>query len=178
MIKFCRVKFKVTQNSPRRSRCGVEVQLYSFFNPDDRWDWWSKPFYPQERAGTHCTEGWVGLRNGLDRCGNLAPTGIRSPDRPASTESLYRLSYLCSKFCTVAPIVHGLPLWNYHRPGAKNNEVTCRIWVLCVPDTGCMLGQSAHKVSEVRPSPTGSSLQRCSLITLLSLISSPRPVRK
>ena len=24
---------------------------------------------------------------------NLAPTGIRSPDRPASSESLYRLSY-------------------------------------------------------------------------------------
>ena len=25
---------------------------------------------------------------------NLAPTGIRSPDRPARSESLYRLSYL------------------------------------------------------------------------------------
>ena len=25
--------------------------------------------------------------------GNLAPTGIRSPDRPARSESLYRLSY-------------------------------------------------------------------------------------
>jgi len=25
---------------------------------------------------------------------NLAPTGIRSPDRPARSESLYRLSYV------------------------------------------------------------------------------------
>jgi hypothetical protein len=27
------------------------------------------------------------------RAENLAPTGIRSPDRPARSESLYRLSY-------------------------------------------------------------------------------------
>jgi hypothetical protein len=25
--------------------------------------------YPQERPGTHCTGGWVGLGAGLDRCG-------------------------------------------------------------------------------------------------------------
>jgi hypothetical protein len=35
----------------------------------------------------------VGLRAGLDRCGNLVPTGIRSPDRPARRQSLYRLRY-------------------------------------------------------------------------------------
>jgi len=29
---------------------------------------------------------WIGAEN-------LAPTGIRSPDRPARSESLYRLSY-------------------------------------------------------------------------------------
>jgi len=34
--------------------------------------------------------GWAGgpVRTGAE---NLAPTGIRSPDRPASSESLYRL---------------------------------------------------------------------------------------
>ena len=49
---------------------------------------------PQERIpGTHCIGGWVGPRAGLNGCGNLAPTGIRSPDRPARSESLYRLSY-------------------------------------------------------------------------------------
>jgi hypothetical protein len=31
--------------------------------------------------------------NGLDGCGNLAHTGIRTPDHLARTDSLYRLSY-------------------------------------------------------------------------------------
>ena len=30
---------------------------------------------------------------------NLAPTGIRSPDRPARRQSLYRLSYPDPQFC-------------------------------------------------------------------------------
>jgi hypothetical protein len=42
--------------------------------------------YPRERRGTHCIGGWVDPRACLD--------GIRSPDRPASNESLFRLSYL------------------------------------------------------------------------------------
>jgi hypothetical protein len=46
-----------------------------------------RPIYPQEGPGTHCIGGWVGPRVGL------TPTGIRSPDRPARSESLYRLSY-------------------------------------------------------------------------------------
>ena len=36
--------------------------------------------------------GWA-PRAGLDGCENLAPTGIRSPDRTARSESLFRLSY-------------------------------------------------------------------------------------
>jgi hypothetical protein len=35
----------------------------------------------------------VGLRAGLDKCGKSRPTGIRSPDRPARRQSLYRLRY-------------------------------------------------------------------------------------
>ena len=34
----------------------------------------------------------MGLRAGQDGC-SFAPTGIRSPDRPARSKSLYRLSY-------------------------------------------------------------------------------------
>jgi len=49
--------------------------------------------YPRERPGTHCTGGCVGLRAGLDWCGKSRPTGIRSPDRPARRQSLYRLRY-------------------------------------------------------------------------------------
>jgi len=44
--------------------------------------------YPQERPGTHCTGGWVGLRAGQDRCGKSPSHGIRSPDRPARRQSL------------------------------------------------------------------------------------------
>ena len=49
--------------------------------------------YPRERPGTHCTEAeWVpGPVSTVAE--NLAPTGIRSPDSPASSQSLYRLRY-------------------------------------------------------------------------------------
>jgi hypothetical protein len=49
--------------------------------------------YPQERPGAHCTGGWVGPGAGLDRRGKSRPTGIRSPDPLARSESLYRLRY-------------------------------------------------------------------------------------
>ena len=40
-----------------------------------------------------CEGGWLGPRAGLDGCvKSRLPTGIRSPDRPARIESLYRLS--------------------------------------------------------------------------------------
>ena len=35
----------------------------------------------------------MGPKAGLDRCGKSRPTGIRSPDRPALSQLLYRLSY-------------------------------------------------------------------------------------
>ena len=35
----------------------------------------------------------MGPRAGLDRCGKSRPTGIRSPDRSARSQSLYQLSY-------------------------------------------------------------------------------------
>ena len=52
---------------------------------------------PRERPGTHCTGGWVGPRARLDRCGKSRLTGVRSPDRPARSQSLYRLSYPAHK---------------------------------------------------------------------------------
>jgi hypothetical protein len=32
---------------------------------------------------------------------NLTPTGIRSPDRPSRSQSLYRLSYRAHKYSTI-----------------------------------------------------------------------------
>jgi hypothetical protein len=52
-----------------------------------------RPPLPRETPGIDCTGGWVGLGAGLDRYGNLAPTGIRSPDLRARSESLYRLCH-------------------------------------------------------------------------------------
>jgi hypothetical protein len=49
--------------------------------------------YPQERPGTHCTGGWEGPGPVWTGAENLASTRIRSPDRPARSQSLYRLSY-------------------------------------------------------------------------------------
>ena len=50
--------------------------------------------YHRERPGTHCTGGWVGPTAGLEGRKISPPTtGIRFPDRPAPSQSLYRLSY-------------------------------------------------------------------------------------
>ena len=54
-----------------------------------------------ERPGTHCTGGWVGPQGRSGRVRKISPpNGIRSSDRPARSESLYRLSYrgLCWNF--------------------------------------------------------------------------------
>jgi hypothetical protein len=62
-----------------------------------RWGWVvnavPRPIYPRERQVPIVQE--VGWTPGPDWTGveNLAITGIRSPDRPALSESLYRLRY-------------------------------------------------------------------------------------
>jgi hypothetical protein len=58
---------------------------------------WSTPhpgaLHPRERRGTHRIRGCVDPSAGLEVCENLVPTRIRSPDGPAHSESLYRLSH-------------------------------------------------------------------------------------
>jgi hypothetical protein len=47
-----------------------------------------RPLHSRERPTTHCAGGWGGRAgDGLDSTENLAPTGIRSPDRPVSRYS-------------------------------------------------------------------------------------------
>jgi hypothetical protein len=48
----------------------------------------------------------VGPRAGLDVCENLASTGIRSPNRTARSQSLYRLNYPAH----IAPMIEKLNL--------------------------------------------------------------------
>ena len=45
--------------------------------------------YPREGPGTHCKAPWP-VWTGAE---NLVPTGIRTPDRPARSQWLYRLRY-------------------------------------------------------------------------------------
>ena len=49
--------------------------------------------YHRDKPGTHFTGGCVGPRAGLDGRKFSSPIRIRSPDRPARSQSLYRLSY-------------------------------------------------------------------------------------
>ena len=70
---------------------------------------WSTPrpgrFTPQgKKPGTHCVGSWMGPRAGWTGEKNLASTGIQSPDRPALSEWLYRLSYRCPFSFTVTSI--------------------------------------------------------------------------
>ena len=81
---------------PLTSHEGPEVEYRLFFNLGAKWGWvvnaTPRPLYPRDRPGTHCIGGWVGPRAGLDGCGKSRPHRIRSADRPARSESLYRLS--------------------------------------------------------------------------------------
>jgi hypothetical protein len=88
-------KVKVPHNRPEGPERGRGIALL-FLHLGARRGWvvstTPRPLYPRERPGTHCAGGWVGPRTGLDVCEkSRPPTGIRSPDRPARSQSLYRL---------------------------------------------------------------------------------------
>jgi hypothetical protein len=54
----------------------------------------------------------VGPGADADRCGKSRPTGIRSPDLPSRSESLYRLRYTGSTDKSVL----GGKIWRVHVP--------------------------------------------------------------
>ena len=63
---------------------------------------------PGKRRGTHCIAGWVGLRACLDGSGKSRPHRDWTPDRPARSELLYRLSYHCKAvLCSVVNFLSG-----------------------------------------------------------------------
>jgi hypothetical protein len=55
----------------------------------------SRPLYPRESDPVPIVQkaGWAGWAPVWTRAENLAPTKIRSPNRPARSESLYQLRY-------------------------------------------------------------------------------------
>jgi hypothetical protein len=51
----------------------------------------------------------VGPGTGLGRCGKSRPTGIRSSDLPARSESLYRIRYPGSHLFGGVVVIRGIP---------------------------------------------------------------------
>jgi len=96
------VKVKITLQQATKAQWGSRCIALLFLQPRRQMGWviraTLRPLYPRERPGTHCTGGWVGPPVWTS-AENLAPTGIRSPDRPTRSESLYRLSY-------AGPLIH------------------------------------------------------------------------
>ena len=67
----------------------------------------SRPLYPRELPSTHCTMG--GPQGRCGRVRNISPpNGIRSPDRPARSKSLYRLSH-------PGPLIFVQHIWNWQQ---------------------------------------------------------------
>jgi hypothetical protein len=93
-----------------------------------------RPLYLRERPGTHCTEGWVGPGPVWTCVKNLAPTGIRSPDRPARSQSLHRLSYPA----------HILLYYRYENIKKSHN------YFIVLFDISCLLCES-YTLGTVRP---------------------------
>jgi hypothetical protein len=60
---------------------------------------------------------------------NLAPTGIRSPDRPARSQSLYRLSYPAHEINWA----HGYYYYYFYRAPAQTAQVTSAGRVMTTP---------------------------------------------
>jgi hypothetical protein len=83
------VKFTLKQATKAQKGGGVGIKIYlsSFFNLGARWGWVAnatpRSLYPWEKPGTHCTEGWVGPRHVLERCGKSRPyqDSISGPSR-------------------------------------------------------------------------------------------------
>jgi hypothetical protein len=76
----------------------MTAHRYSFFNLISRWQVEGQRYAPAalppgKRPGTLFTGGWWGAETVWTGAENLVLTGIRSPDRPARSESLYRLSH-------------------------------------------------------------------------------------
>jgi hypothetical protein len=54
-----------------------------------------RPLYPLERPRTHCTQGWVGSRAGLDGCGKSRPQLGFYPRTVQLVSYIYVCIYTC-----------------------------------------------------------------------------------
>jgi hypothetical protein len=93
---------------------GIEVQLYSFSTSALGGGAWSAPrpgrFTPGKAPVPTAQEGGWAPGPVWTCTKNLAPTGIRSPDRPARSQSLYRHELPGPDCIAVARQIHNYPL--------------------------------------------------------------------
>jgi hypothetical protein len=115
--------------------------------------------YPRDRLGTR-TGGWVGPRTGLDRCGKSLPlTGIRSPDRPVRSQSMYRLRYLALR-----GDMRGDGWWrklgtsNPDRTMSLKVENNCAVFVFAVSSISRGTGEAALLLKTKACCPTKPAL--------------------
>jgi len=93
--------------SALEGRWGVSVTPRPHLTPG------KDPVFIVQEAGWASGPVWIGVEN-------LAPTGIRSPDRPARRQSLYRLSYPSQHIPTVLRLINvfkGVLLCTTQLPG-------------------------------------------------------------
>jgi hypothetical protein len=86
-IQYVNVKVPLTDSKAgMRGWGGMGIALHSL-DLGARITWvvstTPRPLYPRERPSTHCTGGWVDPIAVWTCAKNLAPTGIRSRERPA-----------------------------------------------------------------------------------------------
>ena len=96
-----------------------------------------------KRPFTHCVGGRVGPRAGLGGCGKYRPQLNSIPDRPASSESLYRLSHwntLNAIHCTLRKDGHYVTGRRYLRPF----PTLCNVLICCCLYTGLFISPSGN----------------------------------
>jgi hypothetical protein len=78
-------RYPVTDSKAQRGGRGIAL-LFLDLGASRGWvvSTMSRPLYPRERPGTHCTGGWVGPRAGLDVCekSRLYRDSIPGPSSP------------------------------------------------------------------------------------------------
>jgi hypothetical protein len=109
-----------------------------------------RPLYPRERPGTHCTEGWLGHR-AWTCAKNLAPTGIRSPDSPARSQSLYRLRYPDpSKVPNMRLLTHISIILKLYKCEPLPVQADCCLYSVCSKCANICLELCDQKLSSVK----------------------------
>jgi hypothetical protein len=93
-LKMVKVHFTLVQATKAQGR-SRDIVLF-FLNLDTRWGGWSRPrpgrFIPGKEPVPIVQEARWDPGPAGTVVENLVPTGIRSPDRPVRSESLYRLA--------------------------------------------------------------------------------------